>query len=77
MTRELIEMWEFEKAPAWLQRRHTGVQRPQWLVLIPASIQGPDIDRAIRGQARLGDLCRYRTETGDIIYTGSSLEGGE
>ncbi len=68
---ELIKIWKFESAPHQLRRGHTVAQRPQWLVLIPASIHGPDIDELIRAQASLDNFCSYRTKTGDIVYTGS------
>jgi hypothetical protein len=70
MTFDMMEVWKFEDAPAFLRRMHTGAQHPQWLVLIPAAIHGPDIDDVIRAQAWL-DLHRYRTEGGDIVYAGS------
>jgi len=72
MTSDRLMVWKFEEAPPHLADRCSGVIRPLWLVLIPASIYGPDIDDAIRTQSTLSDVCRYQTENRDVIYVGSS-----
>jgi hypothetical protein len=71
MTLDMIRVWKFDEAPADLKRLHSGEQRPQWLVLIPASIYRLDMDAAIRAQSCGDELCEYQTKTGDIVYTGA------
>jgi hypothetical protein len=72
MKRDRINVWKFDDAPDHLKRWYGGSQSPQWIALIPDSIYGPDIDKAIRAQSELHDLHRYQTENGDVVYTGSA-----
>ena len=71
-TFERIMVWQFDAAPAELQGLHNRGYSPRWLALIPASIHGPDLARAIREQTSDISMDEYRTLSGDIVYVGSS-----
>ena len=72
MSSDRLIVWKFDSAPAELRARHRGRQSPDWVALIPAEIGGADLEAVILAQAGLSALDRYQTETGDVVYFGSS-----
>ena len=72
MKLDRLMVWRFTTAPKNLKSLHTGSETPEWLVLIPAALSGPDIDEAILRGSKPGDIARHETPDGDIVYTGNS-----
>jgi hypothetical protein len=71
MTLEHIKVWKFDDAPAELKIGCRSGKRPQWLVLVPRSIKGSDLDEAIQARSEVESLFTYQTASGDVIYVGS------
>ena len=67
-----LMVWRFPAAPESLRSLHVGPGTPEWLVLVPASLSGTDIDEAILRGSKPGEVARYVTPDGDIVYTGTS-----
>ena len=67
-----VMVWKFNTAPPELQALHRSGETPHWIALVPAAIDGPDIDAAIASQAGLDGMEKYKTKAGDVVYIGSS-----
>ncbi len=71
-TFDRLMVWKFDAAPA----EYRGLSRrggsPTWVALVPASMDGPDLELTIRTQVgHLGlEICRIAS--GDVVYIGSS-----
>jgi hypothetical protein len=65
-------VWRFAAAPKALKSFHREPETPEWLVLIPRALTGPDLDLAILRGAKPGQVARYETPDGDIVYIGTS-----
>ena len=65
-------VWRFPAAPENLKALHCGPETPEWLVLVPAALSGTDIDEAIVRGSNPGEVARYDTPSGDIVYVGTS-----
>jgi hypothetical protein len=69
---DLLMTWRFPDAPAKLKSLHCGPEIPEWLVLVPSAMSGPDLHEAIMGRSKPGQVARYETPDGDIVYVGTS-----
>ena len=69
-TAARIMVWSFAEAPAELRALHRGRNRAQWLIMVPHSLCGPDIDGEILRRAGNTDVSRNITLNGDMVYTG-------
>jgi hypothetical protein len=65
-------VWKFEAAPADLRALYQGAGSPKWLALIPKPIYGADLDATFRTDTETLDLLKRQTQSGDIVYAGSS-----
>ena len=65
-------VWRFADAPPALKSFHRAADTPEWLVLIPRALDGTDLDIAILRGAKPGQIARYETPEGDIVYVGTS-----
>jgi hypothetical protein len=68
-------VWSFTRAPRELQTLHSGPVSPDWLVLVPRGLGGPDLEDVISGTMESASIARYETDLGDIVYTGRSRGG--
>jgi hypothetical protein len=76
MKSDRLMIWRFADAPKTLRALHHEVEMPEWVVLIPRALNGPDLDEAILKGAKLGQVARYETLDGDTVYIGiSQLDG--
>jgi hypothetical protein len=76
MKSDRLMVWRFEAAPEMLKALYRDAETPAWLVLIPAALDGPDLDEIIRKGAKPGQVTRHTTPDGDTVYVGSShLDG--
>ena len=76
MESDRVMIWRFASAPESLRALHHNADTPEWLVLIPHSLDGPDLDEAILQGARPGQVTRYLTTDGDAVYVGTSQLDG-
>jgi hypothetical protein len=67
-----VMVWKFDTAPPELQALHRSGETPHWIALVPAPINGPDLDAAIKAQAGPVGMETFKTKGGDVIYIGSS-----
>lgn len=67
-----LMIWRFAAAPKALQSLHSEPDSPEWLVLIPRALSGADLDEAILRGSKPGQVARYETPEGDIVYIGTS-----
>ena len=72
MKSDRVMLWRFAAAPKELRALHSSTAAPEWLVLVPRSLSGADLDQAISAGAEPGQLARYETSTGDVVYVGNS-----
>ena len=72
MKWDRLMVWRFADAPKALQSLHPEPETPEWLVLIPRDLDGTDLDVAILRGAKPGQIARYETPDGDIVYIGTS-----
>ena len=70
-----VMVWKFDAAPPELQALHRSGETPHWIALVPAAINGPDLDAAIGTQTGLDGMEKYKTKTGDVVYIGSDPKG--
>jgi hypothetical protein len=69
-----VMVWRFADAPTPLRSLHCSLPPPEWLVLVPHTLIGSDLDEAITNQrAKSSGVFRYKTPAGDVVYTGNSL----
>src|SRR5579884_1218134 len=66
-----IMMWRFPEAPPELQALYKGANLPEWIVLVPRSVWGLDIDELITKQHRPDAVSRFELPNGDITYIGA------
>ena len=59
-----------------LRALHHKAETPEWLVLIPRALNGPDLDEVILKGAKPGQVARYETLDGDTVYIGTSQLDG-
>ena len=71
MKSDRLMIWRFAAAPATLRALHQDTEAPEWLVLIPRGLMGADLTEAILQGAEPGQVARYETLEGDIVYTGT------
>jgi hypothetical protein len=71
-----LMMWRFAAAPKALRSLHRGPGTHEWLVFVPHSLSGTDLDDAIVSPAETGKVARYETPRGDIVYVGSTKLAG-
>jgi hypothetical protein len=69
-------MWRFTAAPKALQSLHRAAEKPDWLVFVPRALSGSDLDDAILRGAKPGQVARYETPKGDIVYVGTTQLSG-
>jgi hypothetical protein len=69
MTPDRVMVWKFDTAPADLQALYAGTVSPRWVALIPAAIDGPDLQAAIEAQSGVE---KHSVEGGDVAYIGAS-----
>ncbi len=69
-------IWRFADAPKTLTALHCEVEAPEWVVLIPRTLYGADLDEIIRKGAKPGQVTHYRTPDGDTVYMGTSQLDG-
>jgi hypothetical protein len=69
-------IWRFPSAPDTLKALHPASESPEWLVLIPRPLNGPDLDQAILQRSDPGQVTRYELPDGDIVYVGTSKIDG-
>jgi hypothetical protein len=67
-----LMVWRFAAAPKSLKSLHRAPETPEWLVLIPRALTGADLDVAILRGAKPGQVARYETPDGDIVFIGTS-----
>ena len=72
MQSDRLMIWRFASAPEVLKALHTDREAPEWVVLIPRALAGADLDEIILQGAKPGQLARYETLDGDIVYMGTS-----
>jgi len=72
MQSDRLMIWRFASAPEALKALHTEPHAPEWAVLIPRALAGADIDEVILRGSKPGQLARYETPDGDIVYIGTS-----
>ena len=72
MKFDRLMVWRFADAPKALKSLHCEPETPEWLVLIPRDLDGTDLDVAILRGAKPGQIARYETPDGDIVYIGTS-----
>lgn len=63
-------IWKFAAAPTVYRSRFQERPSPEWLVLVPASLYGDDLDRKLR--SNLAVQCVI-ANNGDVVYAGSSM----
>jgi hypothetical protein len=71
-----LKMWPFTAAPEALKSLHRAPEMPDWLVFVPRALSGADLDDAILHPAKPGQVARYETPKGDIVYIGSTPLAG-
>ncbi len=71
-----LMMWRFTAAPKTLRSLHRTPETPDWLVFVPRALSGTDLDDAILHGAEPGQVARYETPKGDIVYIGSVRPSG-
>jgi hypothetical protein len=76
MKSDRLMIWRFEAAPEMLRALHREADTPEWLVLIPRALNGPDLDEVILKGAKPGQVARHETLDGDIVYIGTSQLDG-
>jgi len=76
MKSDRLMIWRFEAAPEILRSLHQEAEAPEWLVLIPRALNGPDLDEVILKGAKPGQVTRYETPEGDTVYVGTSQLDG-
>ena len=67
-----VMVWKFDAAPADLRALYQGAHSAKWLALIPRAIYGADLEATIRAHTETIDLDKRLTESGDVVYAGSS-----
>jgi hypothetical protein len=67
-----VMVWRFAEAPRPLRLLHRNSPPPEWLVFIPHSLIGLDLDESITGRPESIGVFRYETPAGDLVYTGSA-----
>jgi hypothetical protein len=65
-------MWRFTAAPKTLKSLHRTPDTPDWLVFVPRALTGTDLDDAILHGAKPGQVARYETPAGDVVYIGKA-----
>ena len=75
MKSDRLRMWRFTAAPKALRSLHRSEDEPEWLVLVPQTLVGTDLDEAIVKGAKIGQVARYDTPKGDVVYVGTSQLG--
>ena len=76
MDSDRLMIWRFAAAPETLKAFHCDADEPEWLVLIPRTLHGPDLDEAILKGSKPGQVAHYETPDGDIVYIGTSQLDG-
>lgn len=72
MKSDRLMMWRFAAAPKTLKSLHRKSGTPDWLVFVPRSLSGADLDDAILHKGTPGQVARYETPDGDIVYMGTA-----
>jgi hypothetical protein len=67
-----VMVWRFAEAPRPLRLLHRNLPPPEWLVFVPHSLIGSDLDESITGRAESTGVSRYETTAGDLVYAGSA-----
>lgn len=67
---ETIMIWKFESAPAEIRSLHGAGEVPEWIVLVPPSVYGADLEEAFH--QRSGMIAQYRTAEGEIVFMGAA-----
>jgi hypothetical protein len=67
-----LMIWRFAAAPETLKAFHHDSEAPEWLVLIPRALSGADLDEVILRGSKTGQVTRYETPDGDVVYIGTS-----
>jgi len=65
-------MWRFSAAPKTLKSLHRKKETPDWLVFVPRALTGADLDNAILSKGEPGQVARYETPAGDVVYMGTA-----
>lgn len=76
MKSDRVMIWRFADAPEMLRGLHHAPEAPEWLILIPRALNGPDLDEMIVRGAKAGQVARYETPDGDTVYIGTSQLDG-
>ena len=76
VKRDRVRMWRFTDAPNTLQSLHRTPGTPEWLVFVPRALRGTDLDDVILHPSEPGQVARYETPKGDIVYVGSTRFSG-
>jgi hypothetical protein len=76
MKSDRVMIWRFATAPEMLRALHHEAEKPEWLVLIPRALDGPDLNDLILKGAKPGLVSRYETPDGDTVYVGTSQLDG-
>jgi len=76
MKSDRLMIWRFAAAPETLRALHHEADAPEWLVLIPRALSGADLDEVILRGSKPGQVARYETLDGDIVYVGTSQLDG-
>jgi len=76
VEQDRLMLWRFAAAPKSLQSLHCEAETPEWLLLIPRSLVGSDLDDVIVQGAKPGQVVRYETADGDIVFIGTSQLDG-
>ena len=76
MKSDRLMIWRFAAAPEMLRALHHEAETPEWLVLIPRALSGADLDEVILRGSKPGQVARYETLDGDIVYVGTSQLDG-
>jgi len=67
-----VMVWRFADAPRPLRLLHRNSPPPEWLVFVPHSLIGLDLDESITGRPESIGVFRYETSAGDLVYAGSA-----
>ena len=76
MKSDRLMIWRFAAAPETLKSFHRESPAPEWVVLVPRALNGPDIEQQIRKGSKPGQVARYETPEGDTVYMGTSQLDG-
>jgi hypothetical protein len=71
-----LTMWRFATAPKTLKSLHRNAGTPDWVVFVPRALSGADLDAAILHKGKPGQVARYETPDGDIVYMGTAQTSG-